>query len=49
MIKNLTAQESINLAVAHGALVMSTAGDNSSASLEEVKSLAAGGYMGAKR
>lgn len=49
MLQGLSAQQSIDMAIAHGALVMSTAGDNSSASLKEVLSLAAGGDASAKR
>ena len=36
-------QETIDLATAHGALAMTTPGDTSMASLEDVRKLAAGG------
>jgi 2-dehydro-3-deoxygluconokinase len=49
ILQGLTAQESIDIAVAHGALVMTTPGDNSISSLEEVLALAKGGDASALR
>lgn len=49
MLEALGAQKAIDLATAHGALVMSTPGDNSMSSLEEVMALAQGGDASANR
>jgi 2-dehydro-3-deoxygluconokinase len=49
MLNGLGSQQSMDIAVAHGALVMSTAGDNSMSSLDEVLALAGGSDASAKR
>ncbi|MDX6439380.1 MAG: 2-dehydro-3-deoxygluconokinase [Gaiellaceae bacterium] len=43
LLSGLEIEEALELGVAHGALAMTTPGDNSMATLEEVKRLAAGG------
>mgnify|MGYP000231363155 FL=1 len=49
MLSGKSQQQSIDIAVAHGALVMSTAGDNSMLSKEEVFAYAAGEDASARR
>jgi 2-dehydro-3-deoxygluconokinase len=49
LLEGLAIDEALEIAVAHGALAMTTPGDTSTATLAEVKRLAAGGSVRAQR